>query len=105
LHDKDLDIFGPTIHTWWNAQNKYLKNNLMNHMVGLFGDMFNKSEITSRDDTYLKYVRDQYRVQLKKNPKYDRPLAIPEREWKNIQDNTKESALRQEGKTPPGPAR
>jgi hypothetical protein len=55
--------------------------------------------------TYLKYVRDQYRVQLKKNPKYDCPLAIPEREWKNIQEDTKESALRSEGKTPPGPGR
>jgi hypothetical protein len=49
--------------------------------------------------------RDQYRVQLKKNPKYDHPLAIPEREWKNIQEDTKESALRNKGKTPPSPGR
>jgi hypothetical protein len=75
-------------------------------LVSLFGETFNKSEITSKVDLYLKYVRDQYRVQLKKkNPKYDHPLVIPEREWKNIQDDTKEIALRQEGKTLPGPAR
>ena len=76
----------------------------MNHMVIMFGDTFNKSEITSRVGAYQKYVIDQYRVQLKENPKYDHPLAIPEREWKNIQDNTKESELRHEQKTPPGPA-
>ena len=75
----------------------------MNHMVIMFGDTFNKSEITSRAGAYQKYVIDQYRVQLKKNPKYDHPLAIPERESDNIQDNTKESALRHEQKTPPGP--
>ena len=73
-------------------------------MVDLFGDIFNKYETTSRVDTYLKYVRDQYRVQLKKNPKYDRPLAIPEREWKNIQEDT-ENAFRNKGKIPLGPGR
>ena len=74
-------------------------------MVGLFGHIFNKSKITLRVNTYLKYFRDQYRVQLKKNPKYDCPLAIPEREWKNIQEDAKESALRSEGKTTPNPGR
>ena len=74
-------------------------------MVSLFGDTFNKFEITSRACTYLKYVIDQYRVKLKKNLKYDHPLSIPEREWKNIHDDTKESALRHEGKTPPSLAR
>jgi hypothetical protein len=39
----------------WNAQNKDLKKNLVDHMVNLFGDLFNKSEITSRASTYLKY--------------------------------------------------
>ena len=71
-------------------------------MVGLFGDIFNKFETTSKDGTYLKYVRDQYRVHLKKKPKYDHPISIPEREWKNIQEDAKESALRSEGKTQPG---
>jgi hypothetical protein len=74
-------------------------------MVGLFGDIFNKFETTSRASTYLKYVRDQYRVQLKKNFKYDSTLAIPNREWKNMQEDAKESALSSEGKTPPSPGR
>jgi hypothetical protein len=65
-------------------------------MVNLFGYMFNNSKITFRVDSYLKYVRDQYKVQLKKKkkPKYDRLLAIIKREWKNIQDETKETTLR-----------
>jgi hypothetical protein len=74
-------------------------------MVGLLGDIFNKYETTSKASTYLKYVRDQYRVQLKTNPKCDYPLSIPEREWKNIHEDAKESALRSEGKTPLGTGR
>ena len=45
-------------------------------MFGLFGDSFNKSEITLRAGTYLKYVRDPYKVQLKNKPKYAIPLDI-----------------------------
>jgi hypothetical protein len=81
-----------------------LKNNLIDHMVGMFCDLFNKSEITLRVSTYLNHVRDQYRVQLKKKPKYDHPLAIPEREWKNIYEDA-ENAFRNKGKIPPGPRR
>jgi hypothetical protein len=44
-------------------------------------------------------------VQLKNNPKYDHPVAILEREWKNIKEDAKEISLRHEGKTPPGPGR
>jgi len=68
-------------------------------LVSLFGETFNKSEITSKVDLYLKY---QYRVHLKETPKYDHSLVIPKRVWKDIQDDTKEIALRQEGKTLPG---
>jgi hypothetical protein len=74
-------------------------------MVDLFCDLFNKSEITSRASTYLKYFRDQYRVQLKNNPMYDRPLDIPKRECNNIHDDAKVSAFTSEGKTPLDPGR
>jgi hypothetical protein len=68
MNDKALDIFGPTIHTWWNAQNANLKKDLIDHLVGLFGESFNKSGVTSLAGTYLKYVRDQYRVHFAKKP-------------------------------------
>ena len=71
----------------------------------MFGDSFNKQDITSKVGTYLKYVRDQYRTQLVKKPKYDHPVSIPEREWKNILEDAKEIALRHEAKTPPSARR
>jgi hypothetical protein len=105
LHDKALDIFEAIICTRWNAQNKYFQKNRIDHMVDLFGDLFNKFEITSRANTYLKYVKDQYRVQLKKNPKYNCHMAIVEMEGKSVQEGARESALRNKGKAPPGPRR
>jgi hypothetical protein len=78
-----------------------LKDKLINHLVGMLGDSFNKQAITLKVGTYLKYVRDQYRSRLVKKPKYDHPVAIPEREWKNILEDAKDIALRYEGKTLP----
>jgi len=71
----------------------------------MFGDSFNKQDITSKAGTYLKYAKDQYRIRLVKIPKYDHHVAILEREWKNILEDAKEIALRHEGKTPPSPGR
>ena len=45
----------------------------MDYMVSLFGETFNKSGVTTLTDTYLKYVRDQYRVQLQINTRYEHP--------------------------------
>ena len=73
LHEKALDIFGPTIHTRWNAQNEKLKDYLMNHMVNLFGETFNKKGVTIAVGLNLKYVRKEYRDNLQNNHKYECP--------------------------------
>ena len=53
----------------------------------------------------MKIVRDQYRVHLEKNPRYERPLMIPSREWKSLVEYGKERDLRKAGKIPPGTGR
>jgi hypothetical protein len=105
MNDKVLDIFWPTICTWWNAHNVSLKKYLIEHLVGLFGETFNKSGVTSLACTYLKYVRDQYRVHLQKNPRYEHPPMFPKSEWKNLLEDAKEKTMGKEGKTPHGPGR
>ena len=70
LHEKVLDIFGPTIRTRWNAQNDKLKDDLMNHMVNLFGETFNKKGVTVAAGLNLKYVRAYYRDNLQFNTMY-----------------------------------
>ena len=56
-----LDIFGTTIGTWWNSKNDKLKNDLMNYMVILFGDTFNRKGVTATTGLNLKYVKADYR--------------------------------------------
>ena len=60
LNDKELDIFGPTIRTWWNAQNEKFKDDLMNHIVSLFDDNFNKKR--SHRSSWLKFEICQGRL-------------------------------------------
>ena len=105
MNDMTLDIFGSTICTRWNAQSSKLKDELIEYLVNLFSDTFNKGGVTTKARAYLKYVRDQYRVHIQKNPRYECPLMILEREWKTLQDDSKEKTLQKEGKTIPGPAR
>ena len=69
MNDKVLDIFGTTLHTRWNSQNSDLKKKVMDYLEGMFWvDTFNRNRVTLIASTYLKYVRDIYRVQLQKNP-------------------------------------
>jgi len=103
MNDKDLDIFGPNIHIWWNAQNFNLKKDLIDHSVILFGESLNKSGVTSLVGTYLKYVRDQYRIHLQNKSKYEHPTMIPKSEWNNLLDDSKEKTMRKEGNIPPRP--
>jgi hypothetical protein len=64
-------------------------------LVGLFNEgSFNKFGVSSKAGAYLKYMRDQYRVHLPKNPKYEHPPMIFEREWKALQEYEKENMLR-----------
>jgi hypothetical protein len=66
MNQNTLEIFGPTICTRWNAQSSKLKDELINYLVGLFGETFNKRGVTLKAGAYLKYVRDQYRVHIQK---------------------------------------
>ena len=52
-------------------------------------------------DNYLKIVREMYRVQLQKNPKYERPPMIDEREWKALVKDAAENKVKKEGKMTP----
>ena len=96
-----LEIFGATIPTWWNAQNEKFKYYLMNHMVSLFGDTFNKKGVTAAAGLNLKYVRADYRNNLQINPNYEHPLMVLEKEWKALMDDEKEKEMRKQGKTRP----
>jgi hypothetical protein len=63
----------------------------MDYLEGLFGvDMFNTKEITSAAGEYLKYTWDVYKQRLERNPRYELPPSIPEREWKAIIDDAKD---------------
>ena len=101
MNDMTLDIFRRTIRIKWNAQSSKLKNDLINYLVNLFGDTFNKSRVTSKVGAYLKYVRDQYRVHIQKNSRYEHPLMILDMEWKALLKDAKEKTLRKNGKIPP----
>ena len=80
-----LEIFGPTIRTRWDRLAKALKDELTNHLGGLFRkDTFDTSKVLQKARQHLKIVLDQYRVHLENNPRYERPLMIPSREWKAL---------------------
>lgn len=53
----------------------------------------------------MKIVRNQYRVHLERNPRYECPPMIPARDWKSLVEYGKERALRNEGKLPLGTGR
>lgn len=71
-------------------------------MVEWFGnDTFDKTKLLEKPGTYLKYVRDQYWTHLGKNVKYECPLMIPERKWKDLILDAKERIEMKKGNTPP----
>ena len=106
MNDLALEIFGPTICTMWNKQPKALKDYLTNRLVIMFEkDTFDTSKILQKDGKHLKIVRDQYRVHLEKNPRYECPPMIPSMEWKASVEDGKEKYLRKAGNIPPGTER
>jgi len=106
LENKALLIFGPTIQERWNSHYSNLKKELMDYLEILFGvDTFNKTLSITAVGQYLKYTREAYRKHLKQNDRYERPLMIPEREWKALIEDAKEKKLKDEVKTPYGPRR
>ena len=49
-------------------------------MVGNFNnDTFNREEVLKKVGQHMKIVRDQFRVHLERNPKYEHPPMIPAR--------------------------
>ena len=75
-------------------------------MVGVFGNnTFNRAEVLKKAGQHMKIVRDQFRVHLERNPRYEHPPIIPSREWKSLVEDGKERDLRKEGKLPPGTGR
>lgn len=103
MNEKTLERFGSTICIRWSAQSSKLKDQLINYLVRLFGDTFYKRGVTTKVRAYLKYVRDKYRVHLKKNHRYERPPMIIEREWKDLLDDEMDNTLKKEGRTLPSP--
>jgi hypothetical protein len=90
LENKVLLIFGPTIRERWNSEISNLKKELMDYLEILFGvDPFNKTLATAVAGQYLKYTRETYMKHLKQNDRYERPLMIPEREWKALIEDAK----------------
>ena len=72
-------------------------------MVGLFdNETFDKTKVLKKDGQHIKIVRDQCRVNLERNPRYEFPPMIPSREWKSLVEDGKEKGLRKVGKIPPG---
>ena len=81
LNDLLLDIFGPTIHSRWDKQSKNFKNELINFLVGLFdNERFIRADVLNKAGQHIKIVRDQFKVHLERNPRYDLPPMIPSRE-------------------------
>ena len=73
----------------------------MNHMVNLFGEIFNKKGVTVSAGLNLKYARAYYRDNFQNNHKYEHPSMVPEKEWKALIEDAKEKASRKQGKTKP----
>ena len=102
MNDFSMDIFRPTIRTMWKKQPKALKDDLTNHLVIMFEkDTFDTSKVLQKAGQNLKIVRDQYRVHLENNPRYEHPPMIPSIVWKALVEDGKEKGLRKSGKIPP----
>ena len=106
MNDKALDLFGPTISTWWNSQDSTKRDVLIDHMVNLFSNTFNKKVVAKLVDENLKYTRAQYRDKFQLDLKHEHPPMVLEKEWKEIIEDAKENLLKIQGKQPlPGKAR
>ena len=99
-------IFGPTIRTGWNSQSSNLKKELLDYLEALFGvGTFDRIAMARVAGNYLKYTKDTYRTQLQFNHRYERPLTVPESDWRSLIHDGKEKRAKKEGKMPTGPAR
>ena len=95
-----MELFGRTIRIGWQKKNSDLKDELIRHMIYLFGDTFNKKVVLKLAGDSLKYTRAQYRQKLAENLKHERPPMVPEQEWKALMADAKFILLRNQGKQP-----
>jgi len=100
LHDKALELFGPTIRTQWNGQDSKKKDDLIDHMVNLLGNTFNKKVVTKLASENLKYTRAQYRDKLQIVLKHEPPPMVPEKEWTALIEDAKENLFKKQGLQP-----
>jgi hypothetical protein len=76
------------------------KDDLIDHMVNLFGNTFNKKVVSKLVGENLKYTRAQYRDKLQIDLKHERPPMVSEKEWKAIIEDAKENLFKKEGLQP-----
>ena len=88
-----MELFGPTIHTWWNSQDSKKRDVLIDHMANLFGNTLNKKVVAKLTDKNLKYTRAQYRDKLQLDLKHESPPMVPDKEWKVLIEDVKENLL------------
>ena len=68
---------------------------MTNQLVGMFdNDTFNRVAVLKKAGQHMNIFRDQYRVHLERNPRYEHPPMIPSREWKSLFEDGKERPLR-----------
>ena len=83
-----------------NKQTK-IEYELTNLLVGLFdSETLKRADVLKKATQNIKIVRDQFRVHLERNPRYERPPMILAREWKDLVEDGNERDLRKEGKLP-----
>jgi hypothetical protein len=95
-----LELFVPTIRTWWNGQDSKKKDDLIDHMVNLFGNTFNKKVVTKLAGENLKYTRAQYRDKLQIDLKHEHPPMVSKKEWKVLIEDAKENLFKKKGQQP-----
>ena len=79
-----------------------MKDELIARLVGFFGaETFNQKKVLEKAGQHLHYVQEGYQNNLAINPKYERPLMIPTREWKGLLDDAREKAVKIAGKPIP----
>ena len=79
---------------------------LIDHMVNLFHNTFNKKVVAKLARENLKYTRAQYRDKLQLDLKHERPPMVLVKEWKALIEDAKDNLLNRQGKQPwPGKAR
>ena len=95
-----MELFGPTIHTQWNDKDRKKKDDLIDHMVNLFDNTFNKKVVTKLAGENLKYTRAQYRDKLQIDLKHEHPPMVSEKEWKALIEDAKENLFKKQGRQP-----